>query len=93
MSESEAKTAYEIMSTSTQNGQAAKPPQATVSAFSVPAANGAQGPAEFHQPIEQPFSAFGSISQFKEAQRMATMLAHSSIVPETYRGMRTSATV
>jgi hypothetical protein len=34
----------------------------------------------------QPFSAFGSLSQFRDAQRMATVLAHSSLVPEGYRG-------
>jgi hypothetical protein len=45
-----------------------------------------QSPAEFQQQHVQPFSAFGSISQFKDAQRMAIMLANSSIVPEIYRG-------
>gem|GEM_PF-546480 len=36
--------------------------------------------------VPQPFSAFGSLSQFQDAQRMATVLARSSIVPESYRG-------
>ncbi len=35
---------------------------------------------------EQAFSAFGSINQFKDAQRMANLLVHCSIVPENYRG-------
>lgn len=42
--------------------------------------------AELPSAAEQPFSAFGSLGQFRDAQRMATMLAHSSIVPETFRG-------
>jgi len=36
--------------------------------------------------VPQPFSAFGSLSQFQDAQRMATLLARASIVPESYRG-------
>lgn len=32
------------------------------------------------------FSAFGSITHFEQAQRMAKALSSSSIVPETYRG-------
>ena len=43
-------------------------------------------PAEWPQVPGQPFSAFGSISQFRDAQRMAMMLARCSIVPENFRG-------
>lgn len=34
----------------------------------------------------EPFSAFGSINQFADAQRMARMLCGSNIVPDAYRG-------
>jgi hypothetical protein len=37
-------------------------------------------------PLQPPFSAFGSITQFRDAQCMASVIAHSSIVPENYRG-------
>ena len=74
------------MSTPTQNTQAAPPPTATITPFPAPAVAAAPGPAEWPQRLEQPFSAFGSVSQFQDAQRMARMLAHSSIVPEAYRG-------
>jgi hypothetical protein len=50
------------------------------------AAVGASALAESLRIPERPFSAFGSISQFKDAQRMATLLTHSHIVPEAYRG-------
>src|SRR5512135_1063151 len=74
------------MSTPTQNTQAAPPPTATITPFPAPAVAAAPSSAELPQVLEQSFSAFGSISQFKDAQRMAMMLAHSSIVPEAYRG-------
>lgn len=48
-----------------------------------------QAGADFDRLIEkayEPFSAFGSISQFGDAQRMAKMLCASNIVPENYRG-------
>lgn len=38
------------------------------------------------QPLQPSFSAFGSITQFRDAQSMASVIAHSSIVPENYRG-------
>jgi hypothetical protein len=74
------------MSTSTKNAQAAQLPPATITPFPLPAAMVAPSSAELPQFPEQPFSAFGSLSQFKDAQRMALMLAHSSIVPAAYRG-------
>jgi hypothetical protein len=43
-------------------------------------------PTEAGETAIQPFSAFGSIGQFTDAQRMAKALCTSSIVPETYRG-------
>ena len=52
----------------------------------VPAAAAEPGAAGCQRVLEQQFSAFGSIGQFRDAQRMATMLAHSSIVPEAFRG-------
>src|SRR5215472_10183707 len=51
-----------------------------------PLANIAPESVNGTQSVQPCFCAFGSISQFKDAQRMAMMLAHSSIVPETYRG-------
>jgi hypothetical protein len=51
-----------------------------------PAAAASNGRNESLPASELPFSAFGSITQFKDAQRMAMMLTHSSIVPENYRG-------
>ncbi len=51
-----------------------------------PSAAGLSAIAESPRVSGQPVSAFGSISQFKDAQRMATLLTHSSIVPEAYRG-------
>jgi hypothetical protein len=74
------------MSTLTQNTPAAQSPTGTITSFSASAAAAAPGSAELPQLVGQPFSAFGSLSQFKDAQRMALMLAHSSIVPEAYRG-------
>jgi hypothetical protein len=55
---------------------------------SLPAPSGAEtsGLAEWPPSPGRAFSAFGSLSQFKDAQRMALMLAHASIVPEAYRG-------
>ncbi len=44
------------------------------------------GCSEPPQIAEPPFSAFGSISQFEDAQRMAAMLTHSSLVPDSFRG-------
>jgi hypothetical protein len=44
--------------------------------------------AENPQPPRRAFSAFGSISQFENAKRMARMLARSALVPEGYRGNR-----
>lgn len=48
-----------------------------------------QDPQDFDRLLQkdyEPFSAFGSISQFTDAQRMARMLCASNIVPESYRG-------
>lgn len=48
-----------------------------------------QAPADFERLLQkeyEPFSAFGSISHFKDAQRMAMALCKSSIVPEGFRG-------
>lgn len=53
---------------------------------SSPAAETGVATPEWPALVPQPFSAFGSLSQFQDAQRMATMLARSSIVPENYRG-------
>jgi hypothetical protein len=74
------------MSYPSQNTQST--PTTLANMASVPARGTAatQGSAEFQQLPDRPFSAFGSIIQFRDAQRMATMLAHSSIVPEAYRG-------
>jgi len=74
------------MSAPTQNTQDAEPPAATITPFPAPVVAAAPNSAEWPQPVKQPFSAFGSLSQFKDAQRMALMLARSSIVPEAYRG-------
>lgn len=75
------------MSTSIQIAPAAAPsPTVGLTPFPGPLAGAAPGLAELPHPLEPPFSAFGSIGQFKDAQRMATLLAHSSIVPEAYQG-------
>jgi len=71
---------------------AADQDQSAITSFpSLPSVNGpiplAAAAADATSPfVPQTFSAFGSLSQFKDAQRMATMLARSSIVPENYRG-------
>jgi hypothetical protein len=44
------------------------------------------GAAESPPLRPQLFSAFGSLRQFQDAHRMATLLAHSSLVPQSYRG-------
>jgi hypothetical protein len=82
-----AKAAKEPRSTPLPKTPAAVPaPIARITALPALAADAVSGAAELPQLPEQPFSAFGSISQFRDAQRMATMLARSSIVPENYRG-------
>ena len=74
------------MSHQTQNARPTQPPTSIITPLAAPAGAAAPGSAELPTLLDQPFSAFGSINQFKDAQRMATLLAHSSIVPETYRG-------
>jgi len=51
-----------------------------------PAAEAGSATTEWPPLTSQAFAAFGSISQFQAAQRMATMLARSSIIPENFRG-------
>jgi hypothetical protein len=82
-----AKVAKEPMSTLPPNTPAAAPAiTAGIAPLPAPSVAGVLGLAELPRVPEQPFSAFGSLSQFKDAQRMALMLAHSSIVPAAYRG-------
>ena len=75
---------------STQSQDAAKPAPrlsrpTTVTPFPAPEGVAARGPSESAGSPERTFSPFGSINQFRDAQQMATVLAHSSIVPENYR--------
>ncbi len=75
------------MSTPIQKTPAAAPPDPRkITPLPRPAAAAPPRLTDRPQIPELPFSAFGSISQFRDAQRMAMMLAHSSIVPENYRG-------
>jgi len=82
------KAGKEPVNPPTQNTPAvARPPAVGVTPpAGPPAAAVPPGSAELPQAPGEPFSAFGSISQFRDAQRMATMLARSSIVPENFRG-------
>jgi len=72
-------------------GPAIPPPAAPTSPgkmipFPTPSAEVWPAATESSLLLARPFSVFGSLTQFEDAQRMATLLAHSSIVPENYRG-------
>jgi hypothetical protein len=76
------------MSTPSQNSPpgVSRPRNGSIIPLEAPAINPSISQAESPSSGEQAFSAFGSISQFRDAQRMAALLTHCTLVPENYRG-------